>query len=119
MVYRIAEQVVEAVRHLHELRICHRDPMLDGLGVLLKLGCEISHNRCPTQLLRAAGTGVWTRSMDSPNLACCRLGDWLGATGVSWTCRGEVVDAQLTFEATRELLRTEFNRAVCHRRPSH
>ena len=40
------------------------------------------------------------------------LGDWLGATGVSWTCRGEVVDAQLTVEATRELLRTEFNRAV-------
>ena len=62
MVYRIAEQVVEAVRHLHEIHICHRDPMLESylckcdtdVGVLLKLGCVRSHSRCPTQLLRAA-----------------------------------------------------------------
>jgi len=40
------------------------------------------------------------------------VGKWLGAAGVSWTRRGEVVDAQLTVGVARELLRTEFNWVV-------
>jgi tripeptidyl-peptidase-1 len=38
--------------------------------------------------------------------------EWLGAAGVSWTRRGEVVDAQLTVGAARELLGTEFEWVV-------
>lgn len=40
------------------------------------------------------------------------LGDGLCAAGVSWTRRGDVVDAQLTVEVACELLRTVFSWVV-------
>ena len=45
-------------------------------------------------------------------VALTALDNWLGAAGVPWTRRGDIVGAQLTVGVARELLRTELNWVV-------